>query len=288
MSSTPFGANATVFWPLGGRICIVVGDVCLSRRKAGRHRVVPLHADITTRCVTLGFDNLAPIFWYKIANIQTEMDRPGYFLGKPYEPNGIIKNDVEYILLLRKPGQYRHPSEEQRERSRIPKEDYHRWYRQIWDDIGGATTRDHPAPYPVEIAERLIRMFSFADDTVLDPFLGTGTTMIAAIEAGRNSVGIEVDPHYVQLARRRILQHDLPVSTKVTITGERGETEMFGAVTLLEIPYAIGPPRKRRALRSEGQRAVAATLPSQTDMSAPPLWQGVDEDSAYSWAASGW
>lgn len=115
----------------GGRLCIVVGDVCLSRRKAGRHRVVPLHADITTRCVALGFDNLAPIFWYKIANIQTEMDRPGYFLGKPFEPNGIIKNDVEYILLLHKPGEYRHPSDEQRERSRIPKDVCARWYRQI-------------------------------------------------------------------------------------------------------------------------------------------------------------
>ena len=151
----------------GGRICIVVGDVCLSRRKAKRHRVVPLHADITTRCVAIGFDNLAPIFWYKIANIQTEMDRPGYFLGKPFEPNGIIKNDVEYILLLRKPGAYRHPTDEQRERSRIPKNVYGQWYRQIWDDLGGASTRDHPAPFPLDLADRLVRMFSFVGDTVL-------------------------------------------------------------------------------------------------------------------------
>jgi modification methylase len=254
----------------GGRLCIVVGDVCLSRRQAGRHRVVPLHADITTRCVALGFDNLAPIFWYKIANIQTEMDRPGYFLGKPYEPNGIIKNDVEYILLLRKPGQYRHPTEEQRERSRIAKEDYHRWYRQIWDDIGGATTREHPAPYPVEIAERLIRMFSFTDDTVLDPFLGTGTTALAAIQAGRNSIGVEIDPHYLRLARKRILSHRLPPGTRVIVMDEAGETETLSSPALLESPQA--PPRRgtRRALRS--RPGISGSI----DISAKPmplLWQ---------------
>jgi site-specific DNA-methyltransferase (adenine-specific) len=188
----------------GGRMCIVVGDVCLSRRKHGRHRVIPLHADITTRCVQLGFDNLAPIFWYKIANIRTEMDRPGYFLGKPFEPNGIIKNDVEYILLLRKPGEYRHPSELQREDSRIDKSVYHQWYRQIWDNVAGHSTREHPAPFPLEIADRLIRMFSFVDDTVLDPFLGTGTTTLAAILCGRNSVGMEIDENYLELAHRRL------------------------------------------------------------------------------------
>jgi DNA modification methylase len=192
----------------GGRMCIVVGDVCLSRRKHGRHRVIPLHADITTRCVQIGFDNLAPIFWYKIANIRTEMDRPGYFLGKPFEPNGIIKNDVEYILLLRKPGEYRHPSEIQREQSRIEKSVYHLWYRQIWDDVGGHSTREHPAPFPLEIADRLIRMFSFVDDTVLDPFLGTGTTTLAAMLAGRNSIGVEIDAGYLELARRRLCKHD--------------------------------------------------------------------------------
>jgi modification methylase len=255
----------------GGRLCIVVGDVCLSRRKAGRHRVIPLHADITTRCVSLGFDNLAPIFWYKIANIQTEMnDRAGYFLGKPFEPNGIIKNgiiknDVEYILLLRKPGEYRHPTEEQRERSRIPKDVYARWYRQIWDDVGGASTRDHPAPYPLEIADRLIRMFSFVSDTVLDPFIGTGTTTLAAIEAERNSLGAEIDPHYFDLTRQRILRHNLPPGTEVELVDQSGNVSTVSTTPLLEVPMASGfkAPRASIRRRSTARRTKPTATPAQ-------------------------
>ncbi len=94
----------------GGRLVIVVGDVCLSRRQHGRHVVVPLHASIQESCRTLGFDNLAPIIWHKIANANFEMGSGGGFLGKPYEPNAVIKNDIEFILMQRKPGGYRSPS----------------------------------------------------------------------------------------------------------------------------------------------------------------------------------
>ena len=89
----------------GGRLCINVGDVCLSRKRSGRHHVIPLHSDIITSCRNLGFDYLTPILWQKITNAATEVSGNGSsFLGKPYEPNGIIKNDIEYILLFRKPG----------------------------------------------------------------------------------------------------------------------------------------------------------------------------------------
>ena len=117
----------------GGRLCVNVGDVTLSRRKHGRHRVVPLHADILAHARQAGFDALTPIFWWKRTNMTTEMSGDTYFLGKPYEPNGIIKNEIEYILLLRKPGGYRKPTAEQRRLSRIPKEDYHAWYRRGLD-----------------------------------------------------------------------------------------------------------------------------------------------------------
>ena len=94
----------------GGRLVIIVGDVCLSRRQHGRHVVVPLHASIQESCRRLGFDNLAPIIWHKIANANFEMGSAGGFLGKPYEPNAVIKNDIEFILMQRKPGGYRSPS----------------------------------------------------------------------------------------------------------------------------------------------------------------------------------
>ncbi len=187
----------------GGRMIVVVGDVAVARSRAGRHRVFPLHADIQVQCRRIGFDNLNPIIWYKIANATLEVPGRGRFLGKPYEPNAIVKNDIEYILMQRKPGGYRKPTPEQREASRIPKELFHRWFRQIWDDVPGASTKNHPAPFPLELAERLVRMFSFVGDTVLDPFVGTGTTLIAAARWGRNSVGVEVAPEYVELAARR-------------------------------------------------------------------------------------
>jgi DNA modification methylase len=187
----------------GGRLIVVVGDVCLPRRRFGRHAVFPLHASIQEHCRMIGFDNLAPIIWYKIANAQLEVDNGAHFLGKPYEPNAIVKNDIEYILFQRKPGGYRQPAVPARILSVIPEACHREWFQQIWS-LGGASTRFHPAPYPVSIAERLIRMFSFVGDTVLDPFAGTGTTNLAASRWGRNSIGFEIEPRYFEMAWRRL------------------------------------------------------------------------------------
>jgi DNA modification methylase len=189
----------------GGRVCCVVGDVTLSRRRAKRHQVLPLSSDIMVRGRALGFDVLTPIYWFKVGNIRMEASRSSRFLGKPYLPNGIIKNDRETIVMLRKPG-YRKPSPEMEELSRISKEDYFRWFQQIWTDVTGASTREHPAPYPVEIPRRLIQMFSFMGDTVVDPFVGSGTTVKAAIELGRNGVGLDIEKSYVEMAMTRLSQ----------------------------------------------------------------------------------
>jgi DNA modification methylase len=189
----------------GGRLVCIVGDVCLSRRKNnGRHTVVPLHASIQEHCRKLGFDNLAPIIWHKIANAAYEVENGAGFLGKPYEPNSVIKNDIEFILMERKSGGYRTPDLATRVLSVISDENHKDWFQQIWTGLTGASTRNHPAPYPLELAERLIRMFSFVGDTVLDPFLGTGTTSVAAAKTGRNSIGFEVDEHYFDSALKRV------------------------------------------------------------------------------------
>jgi len=186
----------------GGRLVVVVGDVNVSRRAFGRHLVFPLHASIQERCRQIGFDNLAPIIWYKIANAQYEAGGGGFF-GKPFEPNGVIKNDIEYILFQRKPGGYRKPDLPTRLLSVIPATDHADWFQQVWR-LSGTSTSGHPAPFPLSLAERLIRMFSFVGDTVLDPFLGTGTTAAAAARCGRNSVGNEVDPDYFALSVERV------------------------------------------------------------------------------------
>jgi DNA modification methylase len=188
----------------GGRVVCVVGDVCIARRNAGRHHVMPLHSDIAVRCRKLGFDNLTPVLWHKISNVNLEVNNGSRFLGKPYEPNAIIKNDIEYILMQRKPGAYRKPTEDQRKRSKLSKKEFDSWFRPFWN-LHGTLTRAHPAPFPIELAWRLVRMFLFVDDTVLDPFVGTGTTMIAALRAERNSVGYEIDSEYFELARKRLI-----------------------------------------------------------------------------------
>jgi len=202
----------------GGRLICVVGDVCLSRREnGGRHTVVPLHSSIQEHCRKLGFDNLAPIIWHKISNAAYEVEGGSTFLGKPYEPNSVIKNDIEFILMERKPGGYRSPDISTKVLSVISAENHKKWFQQIWSGVTGASTKQHPAPYPIELAERLVRMFSFVGDTVLDPFMGTGTTTVAAAKCGRNSIGFEIDRHYYKLAQKRISEETSSLFSTATI-----------------------------------------------------------------------
>lgn len=222
----------------GGRLVCVVGDVLLSRRRNnGRHTVVPLHASIQTRCRALGFDNLAPIIWHKIGNADYEAGGGG-FLGKPYEPNAIVKNDIEYILFQRKPGGYRSPSFAMRLMSVIPAEDHRLWFRQVWTDVTGASTKLHPAPFPVELADRLVRMFSFVGDTVLDPFLGTGTTSMAALRSGRNSIGVEIAEEYLDLAAAALRQEAVDSHRSIEVE----VAQLRSASGVCDLPDADIPP----------------------------------------------
>lgn len=111
----------------------------------------------------------------------------------------MIKNDIEFILMQRKPGGYRSPSVPTRVLSVISAENHRMWFQQIWSGLTGASTKHHQAPYPLELADRLVRMFSFVGDTVLDPFGGTGTTTLAASRVGRNSISVELDSGYFKL-----------------------------------------------------------------------------------------
>ena len=218
----------------GGRMVCVVGDVCLSRRDFGRHVVMPLHSDIAVSCRKIGFDNLNPIIWHKISNANYEVSNGSKFLGKPYEPNSIIKSDIEFILMQRKPGGYRQPTEHQRKLSMIAKEDYGKWFQQIWT-VTGASTKEHPAPFPTELASRLVRMFSFWGDTVVDPFNGTGTTMVAAMRAGRSSIGVEIDMEYCKMAEERLRKEN---------------SDMF-STALLSFTYPVKAVLKQKSRKGE-------------------------------------
>ena len=190
----------------GGRICCVTGDVWVPRRKGGRHYIVPLHADIEVRARKNGLDCLTPILWLKAAGGAEEAKGGGSAIcGKPHQPGAVIRNDMEYILFLRKGTDYRSPSTLQKVLSMLTKEEMQAWLRSAWTDIKGESgLRGHPDPFPQALAERLVRLFSFAGDTILDPFAGTGTTSVAAATAGRNSIGNEIDETYLATARQRM------------------------------------------------------------------------------------
>jgi len=165
-------------------------------------------------------------------------------LGKPYEPNAIIKNDMEFILMQRKPGGYRQPSTRQRDESRIGKEEFGRWFQQIWN-ITGASTKHHPAPFPLELATRLVRMFSFTGDTVLDPFCGSGTTMVAALRTGRNSIGIDIEPEYCRMAARYLKAENADLFATSKLLFERVAAEPARLVTEDRALYDVRPAKKR-------------------------------------------
>ena len=229
----------------GGRLVSVVGDVCVARRRFGRHLVFPLHSDVSVICRKIGFDNLNPIIWYKIANASYEVPNGSKFLGKPYEPNAIIKNDIEFILMERKPGGYRKPTEEQRRKSMIEKKDFEQWFQQIWN-IPGASQKRHPAPFPLEMASRLVRMFSFVGDTVLDPFCGTGTTMVAALKYDRNSIGIEIDPEYCRTAAGYLKAETTNLFIDAEIVFEKAASEKPAFMVKEDsVLYQVRPARRR-------------------------------------------
>lgn len=228
----------------GGRLVCVVGDVCVARRNFGRHLVFPLHADICVICRRIGFDNLNPIIWHKISNASYEVSNGSRFLGKPYEPNAIIKNDMEFILMQRKPGGYRKPTNAQREASKLKKEEFNRWFQQIWN-ITGASTKHHPAPFPIELAKRLVRMFSFVGDTVLDPFCGSGTTMVAALRTGRDSIGVEIDPEYCRMAARYLKAETSGLFSNAKLLFERSSAEEACLVMEDQALYEVRPAKKK-------------------------------------------
>lgn len=222
----------------GGRLICVVGDVCLSRRmNLGRHVAVPLHAAMQERCRAIGFNNLAPIIWHKITNAAHESERGSSILGKPYEPNAVVKNDIEYILMERKPGGYRSPGPAARMLSIISEAEHRSWFRQIWTDVPGARSGLHPASFPIELAYRLIRMFSFVDDIVVEPFAGSGTTAVAAGKCGRNSISIEVAREYCELAFERIRRDLVGFPVTVYWRGASGELLRQSASGALSTVY---------------------------------------------------
>jgi DNA modification methylase len=200
----------------GGRLAINVGPVLRARRTHGEHHVLPLPSSILTRTVAMGYRCLTGITWRKVGTVNAEGGGRGV-LGKPGQPNGVIENRCEQILLLKKPsgGLYRSPTPAQIRDSHISKGDYATWFRDMWDDVPGARADSrHPCPFPIEIPRRLVSMFSFRGDVVLDPFGGLGTTSVACAGVGRNSIYVDCSEDYTlsAIARMRDAHRELLVA----------------------------------------------------------------------------
>lgn len=188
----------------GRRLCINIGDQFSRAALYGRYKIIPLHAEIIAQCETLGFDYLGAILWQKKTTLNTTGGAP--IMGSfPYPPNGMVEIDYEFILLFKKPGPSPKISPAQKEASKLTQEEWKAYFSGHWR-LGGARQLGHEAMFPEELPTRLIRMFSFVGETVLDPFAGSGTTLQAALRWGRNAIGYEINPQFLPLIRQKVAE----------------------------------------------------------------------------------
>lgn len=186
----------------GRRICINIGDQFARSIIYGRYKIIPLHAELITQCEELGFDFMGSIIWQK----KTTMNTTGgaTIMGSfPYPPNGMVEIDYEHILILKKPGDSPKVNKDIKEKSKLSKEEWKGYFSGHWY-FSGARQIDHEAMFPDELPRRLIRMFSFYNDTILDPFLGSGTTVKAALSLRRNGIGYEINEKFINIVRNKL------------------------------------------------------------------------------------
>ncbi len=193
----------------GRRLCINIGDQFARSIVYGRYKIIPLHAEIISQCEEIGFDYMGSIIWQK----KTTMNTTGgaNVMGSyPYPPNGMIEIDYEFILIFKKPGKGERISKEIKEISKLSKEEWKEYFYGHWY-FGGAKQIEHEAMFPEELPKRLIKMYSFAGETILDPFLGSGTTAAAALNLNRNFIGYEINEKFLRTIKEKIgLNQKLP------------------------------------------------------------------------------
>ena len=181
---------------------INIGDQFARSVYYGRYKVIPIRTEIIKFCETIGFDYMGAVIWQKVTTTNTTGGAS--IMGSfPYPRNGILKIDYEFILIFKKQGDAPKPTKEQKERSAMTNEEWNTYFSGHWN-FAGAKQEGHLAMFPEELPHRLIKMFAFRGDTVLDPFMGSGTTSLAAKNLGRNSAGYEINPEFIEIARQKL------------------------------------------------------------------------------------
>ncbi|MFH0791967.1 MAG: DNA methyltransferase [bacterium] len=186
----------------GCRLCVNIGDQFARSVYYGRYKIIPIRTEIIKFCETIGFDYMGAIIWQKATTMNTTGGAT--IMGSfPYPRNGIIKLDYEFILIFKKLGVSPFVSKEIKEESKMSKDEWNQYFNGHWN-FNGARQDKHLAMFPEELPMRLIKMFSFVGDNVLDPFLGSGTTTLAAINLNRNSAGYEINNNYLPTIKEKI------------------------------------------------------------------------------------
>jgi len=230
----------------GCRLCVNIGDQFARSVYYGRYKIIPIRTEIIKFCETIGFDYMGAIIWQKVTTTNTTGGAT--IMGSfPYPRNGIVKLDYEFILLFKKLGKSPKPNKEQKERSKMTTEEWNEYFHGHWN-FPGEKQNQHLAAFPEELSRRLIRMFSFVDDTVLDPFLGSGTTSLTAHHLQRNSVGYEINKEFLPVIKNKLglvaddLFGEAPSdSVKAEIIEQKSSSHDFAAA-IAKLPYIFKDP----------------------------------------------
>lgn len=227
----------------GCRLCVNIGDQFARSVYYGRYKIIPIRTEIIKFCETIGFDYMGSIIWQKATTCNTTGGATvmGSF---PYPRNGIVKLDYEFILIFKKYGKAPSVSKEKKEASKLTLEEWNRYFFGHWN-FPGEKQNGHLAMFPEELPRRLIKMFSFIGDVVLDPFLGSGTTSLAAMKLDRNSIGYEINEKYLPIIKTKlgIEQSDLSKEQEFYILRQK-EVEVDFQRKIRDLPYVFRDPVK--------------------------------------------
>ncbi|MDP2982455.1 MAG: DNA methyltransferase [Candidatus Latescibacter sp.] len=225
----------------GCRLCINIGDQFARSVYYGRYKVIPIRTEIIKFCETIGFDYMGAVIWQKVTTTNTTGGAT--IMGSfPYPRNGILKLDYEFILIFKKPGSPPPVDQQFKELSKMTKEEWNTFFQGHWN-FSGARQDNHIAMFPEELPRRLIKMFSFVGDTVLDPFLGSGTTSLAAKNLDRNSMGYEINPEFMPVIREKLGIHDNSLFDSASFTFlEQKKPEVDFDDEIQRLPYIFRDP----------------------------------------------
>ncbi|MEP7230416.1 MAG: DNA methyltransferase [Ginsengibacter sp.] len=224
----------------GCRLCINIGDQFARAVYYGRYKVIPIRQEIIKFCENIGFDYMGAIIWQKVTTTNTSGG--GVQMGSyPYPRNGILKLDYEFILVFKKLGIAPKPTKEQKELSKMTAEEWNTFFAGHWN-FGGTRQNNHIAMFPEELPRRLIKMFSFINETVLDPFAGSGTTSIAAKNLNRDSIGYEINPEFIDVIKEKLQfdQRDFDNVTYQFLETEKIDIDFTNDIS--KLPYVFKDP----------------------------------------------